>query len=309
MQFALVVRHRLKALSLDQRDLAVAAEVTESYVSQLLAGKKTPPAPERSDIYTKFEAVLQLPSGELSRLAQAQRIEDLKRKISNPPQPLFKDFRSLVLAKCVPERRNLVRDIFEKETFGEIERLVTQKLLDVAKGVASEELQSESWLRMIARLSRRSYQDMRVRILEFLDTDVFHVTVENCVAFLEPLIESWDIDLETFGMEIALNHRLTLGHLKRFEFVEREPQQPRFIEPGFEEFLRDPILSANITDEEIEFLKSLEFRNRRPTALYYYRELQNLRDPLHFDSVPTPPSGREARSAGGPDSPSTPSRA
>jgi hypothetical protein len=26
----------------------------------------------------------------------------------------------------------------------------------------------------------------------------------------------------------------------------------------------------------------LQFKNHRPTALYYYRELQNLRDPLHF---------------------------
>ena len=29
-------------------------------------------------------------------------------------------------------------------------------------------------------------------------------------------------------------------------------------------------------------LKLLRFRDRRPTPIYYYRELQNLRDPLHF---------------------------
>jgi hypothetical protein len=34
--------------------------------------------------------------------------------------------------------------------------------------------------------------------------------------------------------------------------------------------------------EEIEFLKKLRFNGKRPTPLYYYRELQNLRDPLHF---------------------------
>ena len=43
-------------------------------------------------------------------------------------------------------------------------------------------------------------------------------------AFLDPLIESWDIDLKTFGMEIVLNRRLALGRPKRFEFVEREPE-------------------------------------------------------------------------------------
>ena len=44
----------------------------------------------------------------------------------------------------------------------------------------------------------------------------------------------------------------------------------------------DPSLSGDATEEEIQFLKKLQFRGRRPTALYYYRELQNLRDPVHF---------------------------
>jgi hypothetical protein len=119
-------------------------------------------------------------------------------------------------------------------------------------------------------------------ILEFLDTDVFHVSVENYVSFLDPLIEFWDLDLETFGVEIVLNRRLALGRPRRFEFVEREPEGPFDVEPGFEEFLKDASLSGDATGEEIEFLKRLRFIERRPAPLYYYRELQNLRDPLHF---------------------------
>ena len=42
----------------------------------------------------------------------------------------------------------------------------------------------------------------------FWDTDVFNVSVENWVSFLDPMIESWDIDLRTFSLEIALNCRL-----------------------------------------------------------------------------------------------------
>jgi len=53
-------------------------------------------------------------------------------------------------------------------------------------------------------------------------------------------------------------------------------------EKGLVEFLRDSLLSGGATDEELAFLKSLRFKDRRPTALFYYRELQNLRDPLHF---------------------------
>ena len=77
--------------------------------------------------------------------------------------------------------------------------------------------------------------------------------------------------------------------MKRFEFVERETGQLFVEEPGLKEFLQDPALSGTATEEEIEFLKRLRFKGRRPTALYYYRELQNLRDPLHFRAVDRTP--------------------
>jgi hypothetical protein len=260
--------------------------VTESYISQLLAGRKAPPAPDRTDVYEKMEELLRLPSGELSKLAGLQRQEFLKKRIADPPGPLFKEFRELMVRKCNPGKCRRIRDIFEKEPFGELERLVTQKLLDVAKRVAKEEWESEEWLRMAAQLSKQSHEKMRAIILEFLDTDVFHVSMDNCVCFMDPLIESWDIDLETFGVEIVLNRRLTLGHLKKFDYVEREPDRPFHVEPGLEEFLKGPLLSGSATDEEIEFLKLLRFRDKRPTPIYYYRELQNLRDPLHFRASP-----------------------
>jgi hypothetical protein len=106
--------------------------------------------------------------------------------------------------------------------------------------------------------------------------------LENCVSFLDPLIDSWDIDLSGFGMQIVLNRRLAPRHSKRFEFVETEPDQPFGGEPGLNGFLQDASLSGDMTQEEIEFLKRLRFNGKRPAPLYYYRELQNLRDPLHF---------------------------
>ena len=54
------------------------------------------------------------------------------------------------------------------------------------------------------------------------------------------------------------------------------------VEPGFNEFLQDRTLSGDVTRDETEFLSRLRFRGKRPGPLYYYRELQNLRDPLHF---------------------------
>lgn len=285
MDLSLLIRHRLNELELDQKDLAAAAQVTESYISQLLTRKKAPPAPVRTDLYDRMSEFLKLPAGELSKVAAAQRREDLKKRVTEPPGPLFKECRELVLRKCEPEKRREVRRIFEKEPFGEFERLITQTLLDVAQGAAKEELRSEEWLRLMAQLSGRSYEQMRVAILEFLDTDVFNVSLENCVSFLDPIIDSWDIDVKTFGMEVALNHRLAPGRLKRFEFVEQALRPAVAIEPGFEQFLRDKSLSGDATEEEIEFLKTLQFKGRRPAPLYYYRELQNLRDPLHFPST------------------------
>jgi len=279
---SLVIKQRLSDLGLDQRDLAAATQVTDSYISQLLTRKKAPPAPGRTDIYDRMGEFLKLPAGELSKLADLQRQEELKKRVTEPPRPLFQQCRDLILRKCQPEREKEARRIFEKEPFGELERLITQKLLDVAQGIAKEELRSEEWLRLMAQLSGRSYQQMRVAILEFLDTDVFSISVDNCVSFLDPMIESWDIDLKTFGMEIVLNRRLAPGSVKRFEFAEQEPQKRFGIEPGFEQFLNDKSLSGDATEEEIEFLKALKFRGRQPSPIYYYRELQNLRDPLHF---------------------------
>jgi transcriptional regulator with XRE-family HTH domain len=282
MDVSLVIRHRLNELGLGQRDLATASQVTESYISQLLTGKKAPPTANRTDIYEKMEAFLKLPSGELSKLAELQRIEELKGKLGDPPVPLFKEVRELILRKCALDKEKQMRAIFEKQPFGELERLITQKLLDVVKRVAKEELESEDWLREVARLSNRDYAQMRVNILEFLETDIFHVSIENCVSFLEPLVESWDIDLETFGMEIVLNHRVAREHVKKLEFVEKEYEQPFKEEPGLREFLHDTGLSGDANEDEVAFLRKLRFNTKRPTPLYYYRELQNLRDPLHF---------------------------
>lgn len=51
-----------------------------------------------------------------------------------------------------------LRTIFEQEPFGELERLITQTLVDVVKRVARAELRNEDWLRMMARFSARSYE-------------------------------------------------------------------------------------------------------------------------------------------------------
>lgn len=282
MDVCSLIRDRLAELELEQKDLAAAAEVTDSYISQLLTRKKSPPAPGRTDIYPKIEAFLQLPRGTLSDLAGLQRLDELRRDLGGAPTPLNEGVRDFVLRKCLPSSEPQIRAAFEKDAFGPLERLVTQKLLDVVKNVAKEELNSEQGIHLLARLSGRSFEQTRVIILEFLDTDIFNLSADHCISFLDPLIESWDMDIVRFGMDIVLNRRLGPGHWKRLELVETGSDQSLEEEPGLREFLHDRSLSADANEDEIALLKELRFHGRSPTPLYYYRELQSLRDPLHF---------------------------
>ena len=282
MSFAALVSSRLATLGHGQKDLARAVQVTDSYISQLLTRRKLPPAPSRTDIYQKMEGFLRLPPGKLAELAELQRTEELRRTLGSAPRALNEGVREFVLRKCVPSREPEIRAEFQKDAFGPLERLVTQKLLEAAKSVAREELGSEKGTHLLARISGRTFEETRVAILEFLDSDLFAPSVGNWISFLDPLIESWEIDLKTFAMVIVMNRRLGPRHRRRLELAEMASGEPLEDERGLKEFLADPSLSRDVTQAEVAFLRRLRFDGRRPTALYYYRELQNLRDPLHF---------------------------
>src|SRR5438105_7064713 len=111
MDVSQLVQQKLTELGLEQRDLADAAEVTESYISQLLSRKKIPPAPERTDIYDKLGRALKLPAGKLAGLADLERKQELRRKIQTSPLPLFKEVRELLLQKCKTAKRVQIRAI------------------------------------------------------------------------------------------------------------------------------------------------------------------------------------------------------
>jgi hypothetical protein len=63
---------------------------------------------------------------------------------------------------------------------------------------------------------------------------MFHLSPEQCAAFLDPLIESWDMDLMSFGVVVRLNQRVVpggAGGVVRFESVERRGDTAG-VEPG-----------------------------------------------------------------------------
>ena len=283
MDVAELVSVRLQELGYVQQDLADAARVTPSFISQLLKRKKQPPSPDRTDLYTRMEKFLKLAPGDLSKLAELQRTQNLKRKFDYPPRPLFDEVREIVLSKCNADKHKELRHIFEKEPFGEIERIVTQKLLDIAKEITKQGWSNDKWLSQIARVNEKKFQEMRVIVLEFLDTDIYNLSLQNSIYFLEPLIKSWDIDLRNFDMIVESTAKLGEAQLRRFAFVELEPESGEE-QPGFTNFLKDRVMSVDLAEEEAAFLKKLRFGDKKPNALFYYRALQIFRDPVHFST-------------------------
>lgn len=282
MDFSALVKSRLAALGYEQKDLARAVQVTDSYISQLLTRRKAPPGRDRTDIYTRMEEFLQLGKGELGRVAENERTEEIRRKLGQAPEPLFPEFRDLVLGKCVPEKRDEVRAVFKAQPFGTLERVVTRKLLEVVQDIARQELDSENWFRLAASVGGRSREELRVIVLEFLDTDVFQVSKAACGAFLDPLVEDWSVDLESLRLDILLNPKLVEDAHRIFTFAEGQPSEDTASQAALAEFLEEPQLENPVTEEEARLLRCHRFGAKTPTTLYYYRALQNLRDPLHF---------------------------
>src|SRR4051794_24299297 len=138
---------------------------------------------------------LRLPEDELSQLANLQRRERLKKILAEQLTPLHAQCRDLILAKCAAGRRREVRVIFERESFGELERLVMQTFLDIAKTITRDHLSDEERLKLMAQLAGQTSDDVRQQCRKFVEGDAFQVSEEICAAFLGPLIESWDIDL------------------------------------------------------------------------------------------------------------------
>ena len=285
MDVSVFIARRLQELGLGQKELAEAAEVTESYISQLLTRKKAPPAPGRTDIYGKMERRLRLAPGELSRLADAQRKAELQRELGDEPAALFPEVRAMLLRKCVPDEAPAVQAVFERQPFGELERLAMRAVLEATRRAARQLLEDERWVKAAARRSGRSYHEMRVAVLELLDAEPSAVTVAHYAGVLDPLLQSWRVDLATLDFRIQLSAAVPGRRARRFCFVERAGDDAADVEPGLAQFLRDASLSDGVSEEELAYLHRLEVPGRRPTPLFYYRELQNLRDPLHFQNA------------------------
>jgi Fe-S cluster assembly iron-binding protein IscA len=195
-----VILRRLKELQRTPSDLARALQVPESYVSDLLAGRRLPPGPNRSDVYAPMSKFLRLHPNDLPASARAEH-QTSGGVARRPPVKV----RKLLLELCEPSRAAAVtRGLGYGKRSASLEILITQRLLDVAQGFVRRQLEDEVGIRVAAKREGCSHTEIRLRLINFLDVMPDSLTVADHETYLRPRIATWDIDLETHAMKIVL---------------------------------------------------------------------------------------------------------
>ena len=103
VKVSLLLRRRLRELKRTPRELAEAVKVSEDYMADLVAGRRRPPAPSRSDLYTPMTKFLRLHRNDLPTCARAERAAGAA---AGRPDPRVS--RQL-LELCAPERQRVVQ--------------------------------------------------------------------------------------------------------------------------------------------------------------------------------------------------------
>ncbi|HEX4600464.1 MAG TPA: helix-turn-helix transcriptional regulator [Gemmatimonadales bacterium] len=194
-----LVRRRLRELKRTPRELAEAVKVSEEYMSDLVAGRRRPPAPGRTDLYVPMAKFLRLHRNDLPTCARVERAADGTGQ-RRPDATVWK----LVLERCDPARQRSFTRRVAKADGVELEAVIVGRLLEVAQGFVRRQLEDEVGLRVAATRDGCTYLDARMRLLEFLDTVADSLTPGECEEFVLPRIAAWDIELETRAMRIVL---------------------------------------------------------------------------------------------------------
>jgi hypothetical protein len=201
IKVAQLVRRRLKELKRTPRELAEAVQVSEEYVGDLLAGRRVPPAPGRTDVYDRMTKFLRLHRNDLPTCAKVER-EAIGTKRTRPDPKV----RALLLGLCEPNMAKKLDRRFTKrdQETATLDRLIAQRLLEVAQGFVRRQLDDEVGIRVAANREGVTYLQMRMRLLEFLDATVESLSVTDHDIFIRPRIGFWEINLETQAMRIVL---------------------------------------------------------------------------------------------------------
>lgn len=206
-----LLKERLRETKRTSRELAEAAEVPAEYVDELIAGRRRPPLPSRTDVYDKMTRFLGLGRGDLAECANAERAGSAKTDAARSEAGNWRLLLELCEAATARELERRVRR-GEAEPWDLIERL-----LGIAQGSVRRALDDQIALRVSAAHRGLTYVALRLRVLEFLDATLGTLTAEDVADFVQPRIERWDVDLETSVLRVVLR-----GH----DAPERDRRRP-----------------------------------------------------------------------------------
>ena len=192
-----LVQRRLRELKRTPRELADAVRVSETYIADIVSGRRRVPAPG-SDVYVTMGKFLGLHRDDLPACARAERAAE---RPGGRPAP---EIRRRVLELCDPEHAKVLERRFARAEGAELEWTVVGRLLEVARGFVSRQLEDEVGLRVAAGREGRAFMDVRMRLLEFLDVAPDSLTMQDCEDFVSSRSATWQIDVESRAMKIQL---------------------------------------------------------------------------------------------------------
>jgi len=194
-----LLRQRLRELKRTSRELAEAVEVPPEYIDELIAGNRRPPLPGRTDLYERMTSFLRLGRNDLVNRARAERATSGGR--AGPG--LQTDVRRVLLELCEPATAKQLERRRTKNSAAELTGIL-ERLVGVTQGAVRRVLDDQIGLRLTATHSGRSYEVMRLRVLDFLDATPETVTIEHLNEFILPRIARWDVDLGTGVLRVVL---------------------------------------------------------------------------------------------------------
>jgi hypothetical protein len=184
-------------------ELADAVQVPPKYIADLIAGRRKLPRPGRTDLYEGITSFLKLGRNELLGCADAERAQAKPKRQAGPGPKVRKE----LLALCEPATaKRLAADRTKTGTarFADL----AQRLLDATQRAMRRKLTDQISLRGAARRGSSTHVAARFKVLEFLDATPDTLTTADVAQFLKPLIDFWDVDIETGVLRVVLRpHR------------------------------------------------------------------------------------------------------
>ncbi len=194
-----LLRRRLKETERSSKELAEADQLPTEYIDDLIAGRRRPPLPGRTDLYERMTAVLRRSRHDLALCANAERADTAPKRTSGPKA----NVRRLLLALCEPATARELEERRAQHGSAELVDFI-QRLLQVTQGAVRRMPGDRTGLRLAAERCGGSYVAMRLRVLEFLEATPETLTVDDLTRFLRPRVALWDADLQTGVLRVVL---------------------------------------------------------------------------------------------------------